>query len=472
MPHRLLVIGDGEAGLEPERLFQTDQSWRIERQGWDRPAPERLDWSANLVAFVAVDQMDRAVRLFEWLGHNPVAALTFAILPEQADEDSLRLTTRVVDDFVLWPVRREEIHIRLMRLLGKEDPDPAPGQIPEPAETDSLLPQLGTDPLLPQLVGSAPAFVEILRQLPALGRTDAPVLITGETGTGKEMCARAIHHLTARKSFPFIPVDCAAIPDHLFENELFGHARGAYTDAQHDQRGLVALADKGTLFLDEIDTLPPTVQAKLLRFLQERTYRPLGSERFLRSDVRIVAATNRNIESCVRAGTFRSDLYYRLNVLRLELPALRRRLDDVPLLARHFLKLLSDAASPRKGLSAGASQKLLSYDWPGNVRELHNVMQRAFLFAEGSLVLPCHIHLPSQSRIDGSLGDEPQAEAFREARARHIAAFERQYVEDLLRQNSGNITHAARAAHKDRRAFGRLVKKYRIERALAGPDTE
>ncbi|HEV3199148.1 MAG TPA: sigma-54 dependent transcriptional regulator [Bryobacteraceae bacterium] len=451
MPCRLLVIGDG-SGHAHVTLggLPLDERWRIERSMWDRLAPESIDWSANLVVAVAVGQMDRAVPLFEWLKRNPISSPVFAILPEEADADALRISMQAVDDFVLWPVRQEEVHIRLMRLLGTIDAETSPAEI-----------AFQSDPLLPQLVGGDPAFVEILRQLPALGRTDAPVLITGETGTGKEMCARAIHHLTPRCSFPFIPVDCAAIPDHLFENELFGHSRGAYTDAHGEQKGLVAMADRGTLFLDEIDTLPPAVQPKLLRFLQERMFRPLGSDRFMRSDVRIVAATNRNIESCVKLGTFRSDLYFRLNVLRLTLPPLRERPGDVAMLARHFLELLSDATCPRKSLSTAALQKLTTYQWPGNVRELYNIMQRALVFADGHQILPHHICLSGQEKAE-----DQGPEGFREARARHIAAFERQYVEDVLRQSAGNITRAAHAAHKDRRAFGRLVKKYGIHRTL------
>jgi DNA-binding NtrC family response regulator len=284
------------------------------------------------------------------------------------------------------------------------------------------------------------------------------VLITGETGTGKEMCARAIHHLGPRRDRPFIPVDCASIPENLFENELFGHARGAYTHADGNQKGLVALAEGGTLLLDEIDTMPVTVQAKLLRFLQEHSYKPLGAERFARSDVRIIAATNRSIEERLRDGRFRADLYFRLNVLRLELPPLRERRSDIAPLAKHFLSLLAAASGTSKSFTPAALHKLWGYEWPGNIRELFNIVQRALVLSTGNQILPCHICLPNVESLE-----ENPAGGFRQARLRNIQTFERHYVEDLLRRNQGNITRAARAANKDRRAFGRLVKKYDIK---------
>jgi DNA-binding NtrC family response regulator len=287
------------------------------------------------------------------------------------------------------------------------------------------------------------------------------VLITGETGTGKELCARAIHHLSPRRSFPFIPVDCAALPDHLFENEFFGHVRGAFTDAHAEQKGLVAMAEGGTLFLDEIDSLSLAAQAKLLRFIQERAFKPLGADRFVKADVHILAATNRSLEPLIRNGQFRGDLYFRLNVLSLHLAPLRDRRGDIPLLARHFVDACClEGGLSRKSLSAAAAHKLLAYDWPGNVRELFNTIQRAVVFAEGAQILPGHATMgpwepPADTPLDGG---------FREARARAVSAFERLYLESVLKKHAGNVTHAAREAHQERRAFGRLIKKHQIDR--------
>jgi len=267
--------------------------------------------------------------------------------------------------------------------------------------------------------------------------------------------------LSARRDFPFIPVDCGILPEHLVENELFGHAKGAFTDAHADQQGLIALANKGTLFLDEIDALPLTTQAKLLRFLQERTFKPLGSERFVQVDISVIAATNRDLENCVATKEFRSDLYYRLNVFRLKLPPLRERASDIGLLARHFLLSMCGEGQP-KALSLGALRKLEGHDWPGNVRELSNVIQQAVAYSAGNRITAEDILLPgAQGEADGS------GKSFREVKARTVEAFERSFIEDLLQKNSGNVSRAAKEAQKDRRTFGRLIKKYRIERKRA-----
>ena len=286
------------------------------------------------------------------------------------------------------------------------------------------------------------------------------MLITGETGTGKELCARAIHHLGPRRSYPFIPVDCGALPDHLFENELFGHAKGAFTDARADQRGFVAMADGGTLFLDEVDALPAAAQSKLLRFLQERTFKPLGADRFVRADVNVLAATNRDIDALVREHRFRSDLYFRLNVLSLHLVPLRARREDIPVLARHFVEVIcAEQGLARKTLTPPAVRKLSLYGWPGNVRELYNVIQRALVFSEGDAIRPIDV-TPHAMRDDEPDGGE--APSFRQARARALESFERGFVEELLQRHGGNVTRAAREAQKDRRAFGRLIKKYSL----------
>jgi two-component system response regulator GlrR len=219
------------------------------------------------------------------------------------------------------------------------------------------------------------------------------------------------------------------------------------------------MADGGTLFLDELDSLSLVAQAKLLRFLQERAYRPLGAERFVQANVNVIAATNREIEDCVRDKQIRSDLYFRLNVARLKLPPLRERRGDIELLARHFLDLQPVAADVgRKAFLPATLRKLTLYDWPGNVRELLNVVQRGALLAEGQYILPEHISLPGVG-----MANEAVAEDFRQARAHAIEEFEKRYVEDLLRKHDGNVTRAALEANKDRRAFGRLKKKYKID---------
>jgi DNA-binding NtrC family response regulator len=320
---------------------------------------------------------------------------------------------------------------------------------------------------LNQLVGRDPAFLRVVAQIPVVARSNRPVLVTGETGTGKELCARAVHHLGRRRDFPFIPIDCGAFPDQLFENELFGHERGAYTSADREHRGLIATAEGGTLFLDEIDSLSASGQAKLLRFLQERTYRPLGGSRVVHANVNVIAATNRDLEALVADQKFRADLYFRLSVLRLHMIPLRERRDDIPLLARHFLDSICDEDGVcRKAIGPFALMELRRQDWPGNVRELYNVVQRAFVGAEGVQMLPAHLFSPQQTETGRAAAAREDC-GFRAARTRAIEDFERQYVREMLKRHNGNITQAARSAGQDRRAFGRLVKRHGIDRRSA-----
>jgi DNA-binding NtrC family response regulator len=452
MAHRLLLIEPacerGEQSLAS--LLAAESSFRVDQTSWDAGRVESwLQSPARLVVAVVRAPQSQAVSFFDALRRQPRAIPTFAILSESLDAQFLGGAVEAADDFAFSPVHAQELRHRVMRLLG-----------PEQEELDSVRRRLADEMGLAQLVGHDPAFTRIIEQLPRIAGSDAPVLITGETGTGKELCARAIHHLSKRRNFPFIALDCAAVPDHLFENEFFGHARGAFTDAHRDQKGLVAMAEGGTLFLDEVDALSPPAQVKLLRFLQERTFRPLGADRFERADVNVIAATNRDLESCVRDKQFRSDLYFRLNVLRLHLPPLRERRSDIALLAWHFLEALRqpDGAS-RKSFSATALRKLVLCDWPGNVRELSNIVQRAVVLAESTQILPCHVSLPN-----GAPSAESPGGSFQAARAVAIENFERVYVEDLLHKHNGNVTRAAREAGKDRRAFGRLVKRYGINR--------
>ncbi len=314
------------------------------------------------------------------------------------------------------------------------------------------------------IVGRSPAFVHTLRLMRRYAEFDAPVLISGETGTGKELFARAIHYLGRRGGGPFVPVNCGALPDTLLEDELFGHIRGAFTDARGDRKGLVGQAEAGTLFLDEIDALTPRAQVAVLRFLQERQYRPLGSERPLEADVRIVAATNADLSALIGAGGFRTDLMFRLDVATLRIPPLRERPDDVPLLAHHFLHHYAERyrrAVP--ALSESVRAELAAHSWPGNVRELENAMHRAVILAVAGKVqsLPLGMLAAAPAPAPGSAAAEPflLGLGLKEARAREVEKFERRYLGWLLDQTQGNIAAAARHAGTERRNLGRIIKR-------------
>jgi transcriptional regulator with GAF, ATPase, and Fis domain len=309
--------------------------------------------------------------------------------------------------------------------------------------------------ILPGLIGSSQELQAAAAPVPMIAESDVTCLLLGETGTGKELFARAIHYLSGRKHKPFVPVNCGAIPDLLFENELFGHARGAYTDASSPEEGLLAYAQGGTLFLDEVDALSLGAQVKLLRVLQEREYRPIGSPRPVSMNVRILAATNKDLRSFVEARRFREDLFYRLNVLWLCVPALRDHSEDIPLLAEYFVRLFGERhGRPDLCLDASAIDRLLVYSWPGNVREMQGILQRAVLLSRRSCLTADDLDLPG--------APAGKVMSMSTAKDRAIDQFERKYLFEVLNRCKGNVSQAARAAGKERRTFQRLLTKHRI----------
>lgn len=315
------------------------------------------------------------------------------------------------------------------------------------------------------LIGESAAFREMLKSLEKIAGFDTPVLISGETGSGKEMAARAIHYLGKRRDQPFVPVNCGALPDHLVENELFGHRRGAYTDAREHQDGVIAQAEGGTLFLDEVDTLSAKAQVSLLRFLQDGSYRPLGANAPLRANVRILAATNADLGRSLENGRFRADLCYRLNVMELAIPSLRQRPGDTTLLARHFIR---EAACQynlaEKPLHPDTLAWLESQPWPGNVRELENTIQRAFLLSDGPMVMIRGAQPESERRRQPDRRrTQPAILNFNQAKEMAVRDFERAHLQHLMHLSGGNITQAARLAGKERRSLGKLLKAHGIE---------
>jgi DNA-binding NtrC family response regulator len=355
------------------------------------------------------------------------------------------------------------------------------------------------------LIGGNARMREIYSIIEKIAPTATTVVIDGETGTGKEVVAQAIHSLSPRARNDFVVFDCGAVPPNLIESELFGHEKGSFTGAVMTRQGLFEQADGGTLFLDELGELPLDLQPKLLRALEQREVRRVGSAKAAKVDVRIIAATNRNLEDEVRAGRFRQDLFYRLSVVRLHLPALRDRVDDIPLLIQHFLENGAFNRKPNapsvRGVTRDAIAALQSYPWPGNVRELVNVVERAVSFCDTDMIelsdLPDYVRTaklppgresspmrrpstasgpivtPAVSMNPHTPAPAPPEEllaegvTFKDAKERWVASFERDYILQLLRRNSGNISHAARAADIDRKYFRKLMKKYDIEAAGA-----
>ncbi|HEX6836781.1 MAG TPA: sigma-54 dependent transcriptional regulator, partial [Polyangia bacterium] len=337
---------------------------------------------------------------------------------------------------------------------------------------------------LGRMVGRHVKMRELYTVLEKIAPTATTVVIEGETGTGKEVVAQTIHDLSTRSSGPIMVFDCGAVPDNLIESELFGHEKGSFTGAIMTRQGLFEMAHGGTLFLDELGELPLDLQPKLLRALEQREIRRVGSNKPIKVDVRIIAATNRNLEDEVRAGRFRQDLFYRLSVVRVMLPPLRDRADDLPVLIKHFLaeapyNRKSDGSQKVTGVSRAAMDLLTTYKWPGNVRELVNTVERAVSFAEGELVEPRDLPetvrgeeaAPRRGGSSGpiNVGAADVDATFKDAKERWVSTFERDYILTLLKKNKGNISHAAREADIDRKYFRKLMKKYGIE---GGGDTE
>jgi len=309
-----------------------------------------------------------------------------------------------------------------------------------------------------ELIGGSGPMVDLYRTIEAVARNTSTILITGESGTGKELVARTVHQRGPRAGRPFIAMNCGAVSDTLLDSQLFGHRRGAFTGAVSDNEGMFHAADGGTLFLDEIADIPGSLQVKFLRAIQEREVVPLGSSRTIKVDVRVIAATNRDLETEVREGRFRSDLYYRLNVVPITLPPLRERRDDIPLLADEYIRRYSDTfhVAPKR-LTADALAELVRYDWPGNVRELQNVIERCFALGAGDAIdrdaLPGHLRAPSDPSAPLPFGDDVPS----------LEATERALILAALRKSGGNKNQAARTLGIDRQRLYRKLEKYHLE---------
>jgi two-component system response regulator HydG len=353
-------------------------------------------------------------------------------------------------DFVTKPIEMELLAVILRRAVERR-------QLQQ--QIKSLSEAVARAARFEELLGESPAMQKLYGQLAQLGDSDAAVLILGESGTGKELVARALHRRSGRRDKPLVAVNCAALPDTLLESELFGHVRGAFTDARSDRKGLFLQAEGGTLLLDEIGEMPLSMQPKLLRALQENKVRPVGGEREVDFDVRIIATTNRDLETAVEEGRFREDLFFRINVIQLEMPPLRARTADTLLLAQHFIEEF--AARDKKqvqGLSETVAEKLLAYSWPGNVRELRNVMERAVALTRYDQLtvedLPEKIRDYRSSQVFIG-GDDP-------GELLPLEEVERRYILHVMQCVGGNRTLAARRLGLDRKTLYRKLRKYHV----------
>jgi DNA-binding NtrC family response regulator len=361
-------------------------------------------------------------------------------------ESAVEVTRLGAVDYVTKPFRIEELRSRLERVARAVELQ---------QENRLLREQLQTRPGFGGLLGVSLKMQRVYKTIEKVSQHEYPVLILGESGTGKELVARSIHYLGPRKDRPFAPVDCSALVPTLIESELFGYVKGAFTGALQAKQGLLEAAQGGTLFLDEIGDMPVDLQAKLLRALQEREVKPVGSTERRRINVRIIAATNRDLESAIRAGTFRQDLYFRLNVVQLKLPALRDRKSDIPLLVTAFLEKFSDPQGAVRTISEDAMRRLIAYDWPGNVRELENAIERAVALGSGPILhvadLPSNLQYPTTERAPDKDEILPLEE------------MERRAILRTLRETGGDKLSAARMLGIGKTTLYRKLKQYNME---------
>ncbi|HSW07276.1 sigma 54-interacting transcriptional regulator [Aquabacterium sp.] len=370
-------------------------------------------------------------------------ALPFMLLTAHGTiPDAVEATARGALAYLTKPFDGKELLAKIRQALNLHASE-------APAARDA-----GADgPWRRELISRSPRMAELLAEARLVAATDASVLITGDSGTGKELLARAIHRASPRARKPFVAVNCGAIPEALLESELFGHVKGSFTGAQAHRQGLFPAAQGGTVFLDEIGDMPLSLQVKLLRVLQERTVRPVGSNESITINVRVLSATHRNLDQAMAEGLFRADLFYRLNVVKLRLPPLSERREDITLLAQHFLLNLAERyRKTLNGFAPDALEALVSAPWPGNVRQLVNVVEQVCALASSPLI--------PLTLVQRAL-ETPRAEVLSYADAKH--RFERDYLSQLLKLTSGNVADAARLAERNRTEFYRLLQKHGLE---------
>jgi DNA-binding NtrC family response regulator len=456
MTRQVLVVDDDPAIRELVREFLDGRELTV----------REAETGAEALAAVEADPPDLLL-LDMWLpdtdGLDVLAALrsrpelpVVVITADSSSSRTIRAMQAGAYDYLVKPLEPEIVQHTVERALEHRRLS---------VEVRALQERLESVDARERIVGSSAAMQEVYKLVGRVAGSDASVLITGETGTGKELVAETLHQNSRRRKGPMVRVNCAALPEALLESELFGHEKGAFTGAVDRRKGRFELADGGTVFLDEIGEMSPSTQKKLLRVLQVGEFERVGGQVTLRSDTRVVAATNRELEADVRSGQFREDLYYRLNVIRIELPALRERRDDIPALVAHFLDKHRSArgADPTR-ISEAAMQAVLAEAWPGNVRQLENTIQRAVVLSGGRVILPEHLDLAHGApRGQGPAGLEV-ADLVREAvpLRQVLADVERALIVEALRQAEGNRSEAARSLHVYRRLLYQKMEEYGI----------
>ncbi|SDT89950.1 sigma-54-dependent transcriptional regulator [Desulfobacula phenolica] len=375
-------------------------------------------------------------------------------------ESAVKAIKKGAYDFIPKPFEQDEIIFKIQKALERSL---------LLKENKRLLKEKATDPF--ELIGKSEPMQRVFDQINLIAASDVTVLITGESGTGKDLTARSIHALSPRKDKPFIPVNCPTIPEHILESELFGYKKGAFTNATRDKEGLFQEADKGTIFLDEIGDIGPSIQTKLLRVLQEKEIKPLGSTKVKKVDIRIIASTNRNLKQKMADNEFRQDFFYRLNVLPIELPPLRDRITDIPLICEHLVaKHCKKMKKKLKKISSDVMDLLMKQPWPGNVRELENILVQGILYSKTDTLLICDIPIKDLAQTTKNLpgldNNSLASLSYKEAKEKILREFNHDYIGARLSMSKGNITRAAKHCRMDRQALQQIMKRFDIDPKL------
>ncbi len=460
MRRRILVVEDDEITRQSlQKLLALDAELQVDATGDGTHALQILgDASYSVVITdLRMPRLD-GMRLIEEVQKRRLPVTVIVTTGHGSVDDAVQAMRLGAYDFLAKPIDYDHLQLVVRRALAERTLQD---------EVVLLREQLQKRYSFQNILSKSPKMHTVFELISNVAQTTATVLINGETGTGKEMVARAIHESSSLRTGPLVAVNCAALPENLLESELFGHEKGSFTSAVGQRRGRFEMADGGTLFLDEVGDIPASMQAKLLRVLQERRFERVGGSESIEVDVRVIAATNRSLMRLVKEGTFREDLYYRLNVVRIELPPLRERPEDVPLLAQHFAEKYARRGESAKQFSPAAMDVLLNYPWPGNIRELENAVERSCVTSMEGVInpenLPPDILTPTTPRAGFRINlDKPLPQLLTEM----TADVERQYIQKALKRSHGNIGRCARLCGLSRRSISAKISEYKIDKAL------
>ena len=454
---RILVVDDEESMREFLRILLEKQGHEVSTaEDGEAGLHQAMDRGADLViSDIRMPRLD-GVGLLTRLREHGLETPVILVTAYASRDSAIQAMKQGAFDYITKPFKIDEIRLVIHRALAEAE---------RRHRGEAATPAAAEEPVLQGIIGRSPKMVELYTLIGRVAAVNSAVLITGESGTGKEMVARTIHYNSPRSSKPFVAINCGAIPEQLLESELFGHVKGSFTGAVASKAGLLEMAQGGTVFLDEVAEMSPLLQVKLLRFLQDHIFRRVGGTEDIEVDVRIMAATNKNLTQMIQHGTFREDLFYRLNVISVELPPLRDRWEDIPLLARNFLELFAARAGrPVMGIAPEAMEILMAYSWPGNVRELENVIERAVALTTADEVrvesLPPSVRRPPPPPVLPLLEVPPEGLDLEQV----VADLEKNLMQDALQKSGGVQTKAAQLLGINFRSFRYRAKKYGLDR--------